>query len=65
MSQDDEVKNDIKFLLSFVPSWAKIVPKGLDPTFYGTLSYKGDLEIKNKIDEIYEKYEIKRNVELL
>jgi len=41
-----------KYLMSFVPDWVKIVPKGLDPTFYGTLSYKGDLDVKRRVDEI-------------
>ena len=44
----------LKLLLSLVPYWAKEVPKGLDPTFYGTLSYEGDLDVKKKIDIICE-----------
>ena len=47
---------DIKFLLSFVPDWAKIVTKGLDPTFYGTLTCEGDLKVKRRVDEIVRKY---------
>ena len=50
------MQNDLlkacKYLMSFVPDWARIVPKGLDPTFYGTLSYAGDLEVKRRVDEI-------------
>ena len=45
-------KEAIKYLLSFVPDWAKEVPKGLNPTFYGTLTYKGDLEVKAMVDDI-------------
>jgi len=51
-----QVKNDdIKLLLSLIPSWAKEVPEGLDPTMYGTGTYDGDLEIKQKVDEIKRK----------
>lgn len=45
-------ESDIGFLLSFVPDWALIVPEGLDPTFYGTLSYEGDLVVKERVDKI-------------
>jgi len=47
---------DIKFLMSFVPEWAKEVPRGLDPTFYGTLSYDGDMKVKKRVDELSKKY---------
>lgn len=43
-----------KYLMSFVPEWAENVPEGLDPIFYGTLSYNGDLEVKKRVDEIRE-----------
>jgi len=53
-------KEDLLLLLSLVPDWVKIVPKGLDAMFYGTGTYEGDLEIKKKIDKIKkESYEIK------
>lgn len=45
-------QDDIKFLLSLVPDWAKIVPEGLEPTMYGTLTYEGDLEVKKRVDKI-------------
>ena len=41
---------DIKLLLSFAPSGE--VPKGLDPTFYHTLTYDGDHKLQQRIDEI-------------
>ena len=47
-------KNNLDFLLSLVPPWAKEVPKGLDPTMYGTGTYEGDLEVKKRVDEIKE-----------
>lgn len=44
---------DMKLLLSFVP---KELPdelaKGLDPTFYHTLTYEGDIEILKKLQRI-------------
>jgi len=46
---------DIYFLLKFVPEWAKNVPKGLGETFYGTLSYEGDLKVKERLDQIISK----------
>ena len=47
-------KEDLELLLSFVPDWAKIVPRGLDPTLYGTGTYEGDKEIKKRVDKIKE-----------
>jgi hypothetical protein len=50
-------KADLKLLLSLIPDWVKIVPRGLDYMFYGTGSYEGDLEIKERIDKIREEME--------
>ncbi|MGD9157241.1 MAG: hypothetical protein PVG39_02430 [Desulfobacteraceae bacterium] len=41
-----------KFLMSFVPDWAKEVPPGLFPMSYGTLTYDGDLKVKQEVDKI-------------
>ena len=49
--------SEIKLLLSLIPDWAKIVPSGLDPTFYGTLTYSGDLDIKHRVDAIQARVE--------
>ena len=49
---DNKLKQDIKFLLSFAP--VDEPPKGLDPTFYHTLSYKGDLALWERIEGIKE-----------
>ena len=46
--------DDVKFLLSFCPDEIS-VPKGLDPTFYFTLSQKGDQEIADKLKIIRDK----------
>ena len=43
------LETGIKFLLSFAPDKP---PKGLDPTFYHTGTYEGDLELWNRIDSI-------------
>lgn len=48
---------DAIFLLSLLPKWAQEVPKGLDPTFYGTCSAEGDENVKRKVDEIRAKLE--------
>jgi hypothetical protein len=48
----NELLDAVKFLQSFVPDWAKIVPKGLGAEFYGTLSYEGDLAVKKRVDAI-------------
>jgi len=50
------IKNDIKFLLSLLPTWAKEVPAGFDPTMYGTGSYAGDLEVNKRVREIEDRY---------
>ena len=44
--------NDIKFLLSLLPDWARSIEPGLDPTMYGTGSYKGDLKVVKRVQEI-------------
>jgi len=54
-----DIKNDIKFLLSFAPrEEPEDLPRGLDPTFYFTLSYEGDMEIAKRIKNIEVKYGI-------
>ena len=41
-----------EFIFSLLPDWVKSVPKGLDPTMYGTGSYEGDLKIKERVVEL-------------
>jgi hypothetical protein len=50
-----ELKEDIKFLLSFVPEWAKKSESGLAPTMYGTLTHEGDLKIIKRVNQIRHK----------
>ena len=45
-------KDDVRFLLGFVPEWAKEVPEGFGETFYGTLSAAGDRAVKARVDAI-------------
>jgi hypothetical protein len=47
----DELEASVKFLLSFAPT-DTVVPKGLDPTFYHTLSSEGDQKLANRINKI-------------
>jgi len=32
--------------------WVKEVPEGLDPTFYGTLTYDGDKEVNETVKKL-------------
>jgi hypothetical protein len=50
------LQDDIKFLLSLIPDSYREVPKDLPPMFYHTLSYEGDLRIRDKLKEIENKY---------
>lgn len=52
MDNTEKLKQDIKFLLSFAPK--NEPPEGLDPTFYNTLTYKGDLSLWERIENIRE-----------
>jgi hypothetical protein len=47
----DELEASGMFLLSFAPK-DTVVPKGLDPTFYHTLSADGDQKLANRINKI-------------
>ena len=47
-----QLREDIEFLLSFVPGWAKEAPPGLCPTFYGTLTQEGDQKVVDRVNEI-------------
>ena len=46
--ENEELKKHID------PFWDEEPPKGLDPTFYRTLSYEGDMKIYNKIQALKE-----------
>ncbi len=39
-----------KTLAAFIPAWVKDVPEGYGETFYGTLSYLGDRQVKAQVD---------------
>ena len=49
----------IAYLLTLLQGWEKEIPKGLDPTFYVTTTYEGDVEVKKKVDVIRDRYEEK------
>lgn len=45
---------DVLFLLSFCPdNLPNEVPEGLDPTFYHTLTYEGDVKIAERLQKIW------------
>jgi hypothetical protein len=48
----ERLRKNCKFLLSFIPPWAIDVPPNLGSLFYGTGTYEGDLEVKERVDEI-------------
>ena len=48
-------KEELNLLFSLLPLWVLAVPTGLDPTFYGTGSYEGDLKVQQKVKKIKEK----------
>ena len=48
----DEVRWMLEILLSLAPEWATKMEKGLDPIYYGTGSYEGDLGVYAKIQSI-------------
>ena len=56
---NETIKDDIKFLLSLLPTWAKVVPAGFNPAMYGTGSYAGDLEVNKRVQKIKDKYVVK------
>lgn len=61
---DDDVetlKEAVRFLLSFVPIWAKEVPDGLCGTMYGTCTAEGDRKVKTEVDEIRKLVDPPRN----
>jgi hypothetical protein len=56
MNGRELIKHDISLMLSFLPKGD--VPKGLDPTFYRTLTYEGDIELQKSVDSLRKKLEL-------
>lgn len=55
----EQVKEDIKFLLSFTPASDPVeVEPGLAPMFYITLTYEGDVELAKRVKAIRDCYGI-------
>ena len=52
------LQDDLKLLLSLVPTWARVVEEGLDPIMYGTGFYGGDLKVKQKVADIIWRYNL-------
>lgn len=42
-------------LKSLIPEWAKTPRKRLDPTFYGTGSYEGDIKVIEKLKSMHKR----------
>lgn len=51
-AERDVYKEHTRYLLSFVPEWAKEAPEGLCPTMYGTPTQEGDTKVVEKIKEV-------------
>lgn len=49
--------SEYNFLLSLLDSWKERPPEGLDPTFYTTLTYEGDMKIWERVEAIRAKVE--------
>jgi hypothetical protein len=48
--KNKKLVSDLKFAMSFAPK--EKATKGLDPTFYFTLSYEGDKKLDERIEQI-------------
>lgn len=48
----------MKFLIALVASWARHSEPDMHPTMYGTGSYKGDMEIVDRVNKIKESAEV-------
>jgi hypothetical protein len=46
---------EVRIILNLLPKGD--VPEGLDPTFYHTLSYDGDMKLQKAVDKLREKLE--------
>lgn len=54
---DIQLKSDIEFLLSFAPcDDPEEVPEGLNPMFYFTNTYDGDVKLAQRIRDIKDRY---------
>lgn len=51
-ADSERLLEDARYLLSFVPPWAKEVPEGLCATMYGTGSAEGDTRVMQRVTEI-------------
>ena len=63
MTQDEQVQQDIRFLLSFCPAYkTESVFPGLSPMFYLTGTYNGDVALVTRIEEIIARYQINKDI---
>ncbi|MBC8437158.1 hypothetical protein H8D85_02420 [bacterium] len=45
-------KTEAELLWRLMPTWIKECEEGLDPTFYGTGSYEGDLLVQQTVRRV-------------
>lgn len=45
-------KSDQEFIYNLLPTWVKEVPKGADPTMYGTLTEEGDNKVQERVNSL-------------
>lgn len=58
-----QIREDIKFLLSFAPALAPDdVDSGLAPMFYLTGTYEGDVAVAKRVQDICDRYEVGEDV---
>lgn len=56
---DDQMKDDIRFLISFAPArTTDEVAEGLQSMFYVTGSYEGDVALAQRVEDIVSRYGI-------
>ena len=48
-------EQEIRLILNFLPKAGSEVPKDLDPTFYHTLTYDGDIRVQKDVNALIEK----------
>ena len=60
LARISSLEADVEFLFAFVPPWAKEVPDGLNPMFYGTGSADGDRQVAAQVAEVAARHGLKR-----
>lgn len=65
MHTEEELRADIKFLISFVPATnVDEVESGLNPMFYITGKYEEDVKLIRRVQDIIERYGIMHDTDI-